>query len=293
MAIEWYPGHMSKARKEIATALSGVDAVIEIVDARLPASSSNPILQALRGSKPCLKVLNKQDLADPAATREWLRHFAGEDGVVALAIEAKDRKSVNEILRRCKSLVPHKGKPGRNLRAMVVGIPNVGKSTLINTLAGKAIARVGDKPAITTCRQQINLAGNIILDDTPGLLWPDLRDQQGALRLAASGAIGTSAFDTVEVACFALDFLLRRYPQGLVSSYPFAADESDPHLLLEAIGRRHGCLLKGGIDLTRAGEFVLRALRGGKFGRVSFEMPVDLTTEQEPPEADEGGEEIP
>ena len=273
MTIEWYPGHMTKARREIAEALAGVDVVIEVVDARLPASSSNPILQKLRGNKPCVKVLNKQDLADPGVTRAWARHFAGQKGVVAVPVEAKNRRETGAILRRCRSLAPHKGRPGRSLRVMVVGIPNVGKSTLINTLAGKGITRVGDKPAITTCRQQVNLPNHILLDDTPGLLWPNLRDQQGALRLAASGAIGTDAFDTVDVACFAIAFMLQRYPEGLIRSYPFAAEEADPFLLLEAIGRRHGCLLSGGVDATRAGEFFLRALRGGKFGRISFEAP--------------------
>ena len=270
---------MSKARREIAQALSGVDVVIEVVDARLPVSSSNPILEKLRGGKPCVKVLNKQDLADPGLTKAWVRHFAARSGVAAVPVEAKNRKEAGAVLRQCRSLVPHKGRPGRTLRVMVVGIPNVGKSTLINTLAGKGIARVGDKPAITTCRQQVNLPNHIILDDTPGLLWPDLRDHYGALRLAASGAIGDSGFDSVEAACFAIAFLLQRYPGALIQRYPFAADETDPVLLLEAIGRRHGCLLSGGVDATRAGEFFLRALRAGKFGRVSFEAPEDESPE--------------
>ncbi len=288
MAIDWYPGHMTKARREIAEALAIVDVVIEVVDARLPVSSSNPILQELRGSKPCVKVLNKQDLADPVVTQAWVQHFAAQSGVVAVPVTAKNRREAGEILRRCQALVPHKGRPGRNLRVMVVGIPNVGKSTLINTLAGKSIARVGDKPAITTCKQQINLPNQIILDDTPGLLWPNLGDQQGALRLAATGAIGASAFDTADVACFAIAFLLQRYPEGLVESYPFAADETDPALLLEAIGRRHGCLLSGGVDLTRAGEFVLRALRAGKFGRISLETPGDEAATEAAEEATAG-----
>jgi ribosome biogenesis GTPase A len=258
--------------------------VIEVVDARLPVSSSNPTLQELRGSKPCVKAINKQDLADPTVTKAWVRHFSGQGGVLALPVEAKNRREAKEILRRCQSLAPHKGRPGRNLRVMVVGIPNVGKSTLINSLAGKSIARVGDKPAITTCKQQINLPNHIILDDTPGLLWPNLSDQQGALRLAATGAIGASAFDTADVACFAIAFLLQRYPEALNESYPFAAGETDPALLLEAIGRRHGCLLSGGVDATRAGEFFLRALRAGKFGRISLEAPGD----EVPSEVDPG-----
>jgi ribosome biogenesis GTPase A len=275
---------MTKARREIAEALANADVVIEVVDARLPVSSSNPTLQELRGSKPCVKAINKQDLADPTVTKAWVRHFSGQGGVLALPVEAKNRREAKEILRRCQSLAPHKGRPGRNLRVMVVGIPNVGKSTLINSLAGKSIARVGDKPAITTCKQQINLPNHIILDDTPGLLWPNLSDQQGALRLAATGAIGASAFDTADVACFAIAFLLQRYPEALNESYPFAAGETDPALLLEAIGRRHGCLLSGGVDSTRAGEFFLRALRAGKFGRISLEAPGD----EVPSEVDPG-----
>jgi ribosome biogenesis GTPase A len=287
MAIEWYPGHMTKARREIAEALANADVVIEVVDARLPVSSSNPTLQELRGSKPCVKAINKQDLADPTVTKAWVRHFSGQGGVLALPVEANNRREAKEILRRCQSLAPHKGRPGRNLRVMVVGIPNVGKSTFINSLAGKSIARVGDKPAITTCKQQIKLANHIVLDDTPGLLWPDLRDQLGAFRLATSGAIGANAFDSKDVAYFALAFMLERYRDALVQSYPLAADESDPAILLAEIGRRHGCLLSGGIDLTRAGEFFLRALRAGKYGRFSLERPGDAVFVEENENEDE------
>jgi len=288
MAIEWYPGHMTRARREIAEAMNGIDVVIEVLDARLPYSSSNPVLETLRTNRPCIKVLNKHDLADPLTTKAWVSHFEQQSSVRALPLEAKERGAALNLLRECKSLAPHRGKPGKTLRAMVIGIPNVGKSTLINTLAGKRIARVGDKPAITTCRQQINLPGNITLADTPGLLWPVLSDQNGALRLAASGAIGDSAIDYVEVALFAIAFMQERYLQRLHETYPYTAGIDDPAALLLELGRRQGCLVGGGeVDLSRAGEFFLRALRSGKLGRISFEQPGDEIVA--PPPVDEEG----
>ncbi len=274
MAIEWYPGHMTKARREIGDAMKGIDVVIEVLDARLPLSSSNPVLEELRGTKRCIKVLNKADLADPDVTRAWVRHFEAEAGVMALPLEALQRSAAIKIPALCQRLAPHRGKPGKTLRAMVIGIPNVGKSTLINTLAGKRIARVGDKPAITTSAQQIKLKGNITLSDTPGLLWPVLDDQEGAYRLAASGAIGDSAIDYADVATYALALMQRRYPELLRGRYPFADPALSPLELLNEIGRRHGCLVAGGtINLNRAGEFFLREMRGGKLGRVSLEEP--------------------
>ena len=280
MKIEWFPGHMSKAKREIAETIASVDLVIEVLDARLPVSSSNPLLEELRGQKPCIKALNKHDLADPAVTKQWLRYFEKQEGVRALPLDAKKHAEAGQIAKLCQQLKPNRGVPGRSLRVMIVGIPNVGKSTLINTLAGKRLAKVGDRPAVTTCRQKIQLGSYFVLSDTPGLLWPVMSNQNGAYRLAAAGAIGDNAFDYVEVATFTIAFLLRRYPELLRKNYPFVAMEENPIIILEQIGRRHGCLVSGGeVDLSRASEFFLRALRAGKLGRISFEAPGEDSAE--------------
>ncbi len=274
MTIKWYPGHMGKAHEQIAELIRKTDVIIEVLDARLPASSANHLLAELRREKPCIKVLNKNDLADSAVTRAWVQTFRKEAGVRALPLSAKQLREVNQLTRLCMQLAPTRGKPGRPLRAMVVGIPNVGKSTLINTLAGKCMAKVGDKPAITTCPQQIDLRNGIILSDTPGLLWPDMGDQVAAYRLATSGAIGAGALDYTSVGLFAAEFMMLRYPEPLIHRYKLSGDADSAVDILEQIGRRLGCLTGGGeIDLHRAAEAFLRELRGGKLGRVSFEEP--------------------
>jgi ribosome biogenesis GTPase A len=274
MAIEWYPGHMGKSHKEISELIRKTDVIIEIIDARLPDSSSNHLLGELRRNKPCIKVMNKNDLADPVVTRAWVRKFEERTGTRALPLSARQRREVNRLTGLCRQLAPTRGKPGRTLRAMVVGIPNVGKSTLINTLAGKSMAKVGDKPAITTATQQIYLRNGIVLYDTPGLLWPDMNDQVAAYRLAASGAIGAGAIDSADVGLFAAGFMLRRYPEQLRNRYNFTEIPESAIVLLEEIGRRLGCLVAGGgIDMQRAGEAFLRELRAGKIGRISFEEP--------------------
>jgi ribosome biogenesis GTPase A len=282
---------MSKARREIADAIQGFDVIVEVLDARLPASSANPVLRQLLRQKPCIKVLNKNDLADPAVTRLWVRHFERQAGVRALPLEAKQRLEAGRIPKLCRTLAPHRGKPGKPLRVMIIGIPNVGKSTLINTLAGKSIARVGDKPAITTCQQQIDLRNGIYLCDTPGLLWPDLRNQTAAYRLAVSGAIGEGAFDTVDVGLFAAEFLLRRYPQQLAGRYKLATLPETPLALIEEIGRRRGCLVGGGeVDRHRAAELLLRELRSGLLGRISLESPgEEVADDASPITGEEGG----
>lgn len=282
MTIEWYPGHMAKAKRQIAEYMPKIDIVIEVLDARLPVSSANPLLQKLRGRKPCIKLLNKSDLADPAVTDLWVEHFNHMEGVKALPIEAVKRGTVGNITRLCRKLVPNRGVPGKTLRAMVVGIPNVGKSTLINTLAGKKIARVGDKPAITTCPQQIDLRNGIHLADTPGMLWPDIRNQQSAYRLAASGAIGDGAMDYVSVARFAAEFLMLRYPGPLAARFKLKQMPGSPAELVDAIGRKRGCLVAGGeVDEQRASEVLLRELRAGTIARISLETPDDFNEEQE------------
>ncbi len=251
-----------------------IDVVIEVLDARLPYSSANHKLQELRRTKPWIKVLNKHDLADPHVTKAWVREFELLSGVRALPLSAKKHADTKPLIRLCQSLAPKRGKPGLPVRTMVVGIPNVGKSTLINTLAGKSMARVGDKPAITTTTQLIDLHNGVVLNDTPGVLWPDMSDQDGAYRLAASGAIGANAMDSTEVGFFTGEYLLRRYPEQLKVRYGLQELPGTPHDLLVAVGRRLGCLAGGGeVDMNRTAEAFLRELRSGKIGRISLEEP--------------------
>lgn len=274
MQIGWYPGHMKKARELINDLIKNIDLVVEILDARLPQSSANPVLQELRGRRPFIRVLNKEDLADPVATKAWKNYFEQEEGVKALPLSAKNRSAAASLQKLCRRLVPKRGRPGRPLRVMIVGIPNVGKSTMINTLAGKKIARVGDKPAITTCHQQIDLRNGILLSDTPGLLWPNLDDQGAALRLATSGAIGENAYDQVATAFFALNWLVEAYPKQLSERYKLDDLSGETTELLATIGAKRGCLIAGGeVDIRRAADLLLRELRGGKLGRISLETP--------------------
>jgi ribosome biogenesis GTPase A len=265
---------MKKAHEQLAELVRRIDVFIEVIDARLPVSSANHLLAELRRNKPWIKVLNKNDLADPVVTKAWVRFFEQQAGIRALPLSAKQHREVLQLPKLCLRLAPTRGKPGRPLRAMVVGIPNVGKSTLINTLAGKSMAKVGDKPAITTCTQQIDLRNGIVLSDTPGLLWPVMSDQAAAYRLATSGAIGANALDYTDVGLFAAEFMLRRYQEPVMARYQLTALPENATVLLEQIGRRLGCLVAGGeIDLHRAAEAFLRELRAGKLGRVSFEEP--------------------
>ncbi len=282
MTINWFPGHMNKARRELEAALARIDVVIEVLDARLPRSSENPMLAELRGETPCIKLLNKSDLADPRVTASWLGCI--RDGLAShgLELNATLPGAVRVIPKLCRKLAPHRIAPGKTIRCMVVGIPNVGKSTLINTLVGKRVAVVGDRPAVTKHQQRVQLDRGISVSDTPGVLWPKLADQQGAHRLAASGAIRDTAFDTLEIAAFASHFLADRYPESLRERFAMTEIPSGQYEILEAVGRRRGFLQRGGVvDLERAAETLLRELRAGKMGRVSFEEPSDFCAESE------------
>jgi ribosome biogenesis GTPase A len=266
---------MGKAQEKMAEAIRKIDVIIEVLDARLPLSSSNHQLVEMRRNKPCIKVLNKHDLADPAITKAWVRHFEHESGVCALPLSARVHADAKQLIKVCQKTVPHRGRPGWPLRVMVFGIPNTGKSTLINTLAGKCIARVGDKPAVTTCGQQIDLRNGIVLSDTPGILWPNMDDQEVAYRLATSGAISASALDYTCVGMFAAEYMMERYPELLKARYKLSELPETPTGMLTTIGRCLGCLITGGeVDVHRAAEAFLRELRSGRIGRISLEEPV-------------------
>ena len=273
MRIGWYPGHMNKARKDIIHALKNVHAVLEVVDARLPYSSENPLLHDLAGDKPTLKLLNKSDLADPVQTRTWLDYYA-DLGVAALTVCGKTPGNMRQQVIRHFSYLKANIRPP--FRIMVVGIPNVGKSTLINALAGRKIAKTGNEPAVTKGQQQVMLDDNLALLDTPGILWPKIEDQNSAYRLAASGAIKNTAIEFADIALYAIGFLQARYPDALRARYQLDDLSGEPQQLLTAIGNRRGCLVRGGVDYTKAGEILLNDLRAGKLGRLTLETPDDI-----------------
>lgn len=273
MAIGWYPGHMHKARKDITLALQQVDAVLEVVDARLPYSSENPLLNKLIGTKPRIRVLNKNDLADPAVTAQWQQYYR-ELGIHTFLLQRDDAAAVKQLLKDVTRHLEHR--TSRANRILIVGIPNVGKSTLINLLAERKIAKVGDEPAVTKARQEIRLTDDLVLLDTPGILWPKIEDQQSAYRLAATNAIRNTAFELGDVGLFVVQYLQQRYPERLSGRYGIQVAGIEPVTLLEDIGRKRGCLSKGGVDFTKAGEAVLNDLRTGKLGLLSLETPADI-----------------
>ncbi len=291
MAVQWYPGHMNKARRIIKQSMSDVDLVIEVMDARIPFSSENPMVAELRQHRPCIKILNKSDLADPEITRKWLEHFEKEQGVKAQALSAvalstSDKARTKNLLKLCRKLLPGRGTAAKPIRVMIMGIPNVGKSTLINTLAGKTLAKVGDEPAVTkevsSAQNRIMLAGNIALSDTPGILWPRIENENSSYRLAVTGAIKNTAIDFEDIALFAADYLIDAYAERVVKRYKLKQKPQTGTQLLEEIGRRRGCLRAGGIiDRQRAAEILIHEIRNGALGMLTFESPEMIVEESE------------
>lgn len=273
--INWFPGHMNKARRELKKRAAQADAVLEVLDARLPASSRNPLLDKLCAGLPRLRILTKPDLADEDITRQWVEALSKVDCRV-MPLQVTQPNVAKVVVKACRDLVPSRGRPGFPVRVMIVGVPNVGKSTLFNALVGRKKALVGDKPAVTRQTQQIDVEGGVSLLDTPGVLWPKFTDEVVAYRLAASGAIRDAVIDPQDVAEFALTFLIQRYPGSLARRYNLAPLPGEAREVLIAICKRRGCLVKGGEpDLTKGGELVLRELRAGLIGRVSLETPED------------------
>jgi ribosome biogenesis GTPase A len=285
MSIQWYPGHMTKARKAMAEAMPSQDVVIEVLDARMPLASENPIVTELRRQKPCIKVLSKSDLADPETTQAWLAYFERartepskdrpEGKVLAIAIRTdKPGEIKTRIPQLCKRLALHPSGPGKTVRAMIVGIPNVGKSTLINTLMERKVAKVGDEPAVTKSRQLVTLKNGMTIADTPGILWPKIEDSEASLRLALGGAIPDTAIDYESVALFGAKYLLERYPSLLRARYKITDLPAGASELLMEIGRRRGGLRSGGvIDIHKAADVLIHDVRSGALGRITFEAP--------------------
>lgn len=280
MNIQWFPGHMAKARRQVVEKLKMIDLVIELLDARLPLSSRNPMIDEIVANKPRLVLLNKADLSDTNKTKRWLQYFE-QQNQKALAVDAQTGKGVQKIPDLCHQLVAElqekrlsKGMQPRSVRVLIVGIPNVGKSSLINRLAKKSSLKTGDRPGITKAQQWIKLGNKLELLDTPGILWPKFDDQMIGYRLAASGAIKDEILDFQDIALFAADFLKQEYPNYLQERYKLEAIPEDKVELLEAIGRKRGCLMSGGrIDYDKASELILRELRSGTLGPITFEVP--------------------
>lgn len=278
MAIQWFPGHMHLTKKAISERIKEIDVVIELLDARLPGSSANPMLAELTSRRPALKVINKQDLADPARTALWLAHYNALPNTRAIELDASETAPARRLIKAARELAPLRGGMVKPMRVLICGIPNVGKSTLINTLTGKRAAKTGDEAGITKAEQRISLADDFYLYDTPGMLWPRIIVAKSGYNLAASGAIGRNAFDEEEVALELLDYLLKNYPALLQARYKVELAEgmTDEHLL-EAIGRKRGAVLaRGKVNLQKAAEIVIHEFRAATLGRITLETPEEF-----------------
>lgn len=284
-SLQWYPGHMRKAERLVQENLKLVDVVVELLDARIPMSSANPVLREIVAGKPRLVVLNKSDLADPTATRAWVQYFASQD-IVAVPVDAVKGSGTKELVQaiqklaapRTEKLAKHGAKP-RAARCMILGIPNVGKSSLINRLSGGARTKVENRPGVTRAKQWIRIGAQLELLDMPGILWPKFKDAHAAIRLAFTGAISDTVYDVGGVVLQLLRVLHADNPATLRDRYGLVENLPEGVELLEEIGRRRGCLVRGGrIDYEKAEQIVLTDFRSGRLGRVTLDAPIQAET---------------
>ena len=279
MSIQWFPGHMTSARKKASETMEFIDVVIEVLDARAPEASCNPMIRELREhrQRPCLKILNKADLADPAVTQTWLNFYNQQAGVKAVALSCKSASDAAKVPKLCQPLAPHRDSNHKPLRMMIMGIPNVGKSTLMNMLLKRRVANVGDEPAVTKSQQCHQLNERMTLTDSPGLMWPKIEHNSDGLMLAAIHAIGRNAVIEEEIAAHLAATLLERYPAQLAERFGLdVAGGLDGIGVIEAVARKRGCLLKGrggAPDMEKAAMILLTEYRAGKLGRISLETP--------------------
>lgn len=277
MAIQWFPGHMRATQKAISDRIKTIDVVIELLDARLPGSSASPMIAELTASKPALKVLNKQDLADPARTAQWLAYYNALGNTRAIGLDASMKTPAKEIIKACHQLAPSRGGMVKPMRVLICGIPNVGKSTLINTLTGKKHAKTGDEAGITKLEQRITLADDFYLYDTPGVLWPRIIVPQSGYNLAASGAIGRNAFDEQEVAIELAAYLQANYAAQVQARYKLAdvASMTDEQLL-HAVGLKRGAQAGKKFDMQKASEALIYDFRAAVMGNITLETPEEF-----------------
>jgi ribosome biogenesis GTPase A len=280
MLIQWFPGHMHKASKEIKAALQEMDLMIEILDARIPFSSQNPALAKLRGDKPCIKVLSKCDLADDSLTQAWQDYLEREQNVKTLAVTMTQVEKIRQLHAICHKLVPRTENRSKPLHALITGIPNVGKSTIINILAGRTIAKTGNEPAVTKHQQRIDLGNGLVLFDTPGILWANIENKNSGYRLAATGAIKDTAISHDDVASFVGQYLLECYPDLVKTRFQLDTLPASESELLQVIGKKRGCLRSGGqVELDKVAKILLLELRNATIGKITFETPAMMVTE--------------
>lgn len=289
MTIQWFPGHMAKARREVTEKLKLVDIIFELVDARIPYSSRNPMIDEIIQHKPRLVLLNKADMADKAVTKEWIAFFA-KQGIKALAINSQAGEGMKEIVQASHEILKEKFdrlkakgvKNPRAIRAMIVGIPNAGKSTLINRLAKRNLAKTGNTPGVTKSQQWIKVGKELELLDTPGILWPKFEDQEVGKKLAVTGAIKDTLLNLQDLVIYSLQFLEQHYPERLKERFKLEAVPENVVEMFDHIGELRGCLGAGGVvDYDKVSELVIREIRSEKFGSISFERPSELATPTE------------
>ncbi|MDA7792873.1 ribosome biogenesis GTPase YlqF [Glaciecola sp.] len=282
MAVHWFPGHMHKTLKEIKENLHSVDILIEVLDARIPFSSENPEIAKIRGDKPCIKILNKADLADPEITARWQAQLESERGIKTITTTTDNIAKSKQIIDLIRKTYPQKDASIKNITAMIIGIPNVGKSTLINILAERVIAKTGNEPAVTKNLQRINLGSGIVLYDTPGVLWPKLENPNTGYRLAASGAVKDTAMEYDDVGFYAADYLIKAYPELLKARYKLDEIPDTEIEFLEMAAKKRGAIMSGGrINMHKICELMVIELLSGQIGRITLETPEMLVIEKQ------------
>jgi len=280
MKIQWFPGHMHKASKEIREKLPEMDLLIEVLDARLPGSSENPMIASIRKDKPCIKIFNKSDLADEDLTRQWQDYYEQDKGIKTLCISREQTDKIKQISSLCRKMISISDARVKEIHAMIVGIPNVGKSTIINILTGRTIAKTGNEAAVTRHQQRIKINDEVVLFDTPGLLWGNIINEHSGYRLAISGAIKDTAFEHDDAAFYLAEYLIKHYPSLLVERYQLSQSPQTELELIESIGRLRGCLRAGGqVELDKACKILINEFRLGTLGNITLENPQEFTQE--------------